>query len=124
MPNLGRFLTAALFITHLLAGCCAHHAHACEDPVSSATCARSDSSGGQADHIHHGTHNCRVGNCFFVLPARLPDNSARQPVQAFSSASHDEFCSSSSLSSDRRFLPTGRLSLPVRLHLVNQVLLI
>jgi len=132
MAAMLRVATAAILVVHLMLGCCVHHAHACDGQAKSlpnqgpAAADRQfpDAFGGQADHSHHGPQDCQGGKCHVIASSPTVRDWFGQPAQAFAAA---PVCDASSLLSifvEQRFFPTGRLSLPVRLHLANQVLLV
>jgi hypothetical protein len=145
MPRLLSVLTAAMLVTPLFVGCCAHRTHADEratdgehpadllhaGETSPLSCLHGSASPTSprhertADHQHPGHQNCQGAKCSFVrtaheitrvlLVARVWTSVApllNDPSSVFG------------IFSQQRFLPTGRLLLAARLHLVNQVLLI
>lgn len=126
-----RILTAVLFTTHLMVGCCGHHAHACEDqgqnhstPVHATACPGANSEG-HSGHSHPGAGDCKGEQCSFVLAASHADGQAN--VQYLQSPAMLLLNDGSSLLdgySEQSLFLNGRLLLPVRLHLANQVLLI
>ena len=133
MAVLWRFVTTVVFITHLLVGCCAHHAHACEaathsDQEDAAT--HGDCSGDRdrpSDHGQHGKQDCQESTCSFVLPSQSIDGSISfgRPLL------HGSFLpllvalpSQAGNSCGQCFSPPDHFLLPVRLHLAKQVLLI
>ncbi len=129
MSGLLRILTAAVFTAHLTLGCCSHHAHGCEgkdrpspahgDATPDGQCPESGS-----DHSHHGPQDCEGAKCSFVSPSRTVSSSFVPPVQASFVALLDDQPSQAGIGSEQHVLAAGRLLLPVRLHLANQVLLI
>jgi hypothetical protein len=131
MGDFYRILTAAFLVIHLMVGCCAHHAHACEGqprtspPAGDNTLPHGLCPDAHHDHSHHGTHDCQGAKCSFV-PS--PNKTiARLLIQVFEiptvSLVEDVLASYRRFSGQHICL-TGRLLLPVRLHLANQVLLI
>jgi hypothetical protein len=132
MAKLWRLIVGAMLVIHLTVGCCAHHGHAseatspcasdCGDDASHRDC--TDGVGSQADHGHHAPHDCQGGKCFLVPPNPLAKTWFGQPFQVSFIGLLDGSSSLSGFSSEQRLLPRGRFSLPVRLHLANQVLLI
>jgi hypothetical protein len=132
MAALGRIVSAAIVVVHLMAGCCAHHAHACDcegqQPTKvGAHCTdmqHHDCCGGVADHPHHSQHACKGGTCSVVLPSRPAGTSLEKALHAVVVVLPNDLSSVLGSESERHALPTGRLLLPVRLHLANQVLLI
>jgi hypothetical protein len=129
MAGLWRIVTAALFAAHLVLGCCAHHSHACEvathssadNPADQGTC--SHSHGHLAEHGQHGPHDCQGGRCSFVFRGQA-DVALDPPLQAALVCLPDDQTSSGDFHSEQDAPTSGRLLLPVRLHLANQVLLI
>jgi hypothetical protein len=132
MAVLLRIAAAAIFVVHLTVGCCAHHGHACDgqgqsSPTQGPAAPDSqcpDGSRGHADHSHHGPQDCQGNPCSVVLSSPTVSDRIGQPSQAFVAPSVCDLSSLLGISFEQRFFPTGRLSLPVRLHLANQVLLI
>lgn len=153
MAGLCRILIAATLVVHLTVGCCAHHAHACEGKDRPST-AHSDATpdgqrpgrsedhshhgtkdckaetpdgqcpGQSADHSHHGAEDCQGEECSFVPPNRAVSDSFVLPLQALFVALLDDQIPLVGIGREQHTLSSGRLILPVRLHLANQVLLI
>jgi len=133
MSRLFRILTAVVFAVHLMVGCCAHHAHACDSqdqspPAQGAVttdgqCHESPDSGEGAGHPH-GPQDCQGDKCSFVLPSQPANNSFVQPLQAFVIVLLTDQSFFVGTGSEQCFFATGWLLLPVRLHLANQVMLI
>jgi hypothetical protein len=127
MRVLCRILIAVTLVVHLTAGCCAHHAHACEGTLRSphghttydGPCLSSDS-----DHLHHGTNDCEGERCSFVSPSRAVSDSLAFSFQTFFTPLLDDQLSPVGFGCEEMPFASGRLLLPVRLHLANQVLLI
>lgn len=122
-----RILIAGTLVVHLTVGCCGHHAHACEGDLSPA---HSDATHdgqcpeNECDHSHHGANDCQGARCSFVSSSRPVGDWLVQPLQA---SFPTLLCDQPSLvgfSPEQPTLSSGRLLLPVRLHLANQVLLI
>jgi hypothetical protein len=131
MARLCRILTAVLLAVHLMVGCCAHHAHACDGQVHSPLDQGDATPDGEcpdghsntADHSHHGSQDCQGGKCTFVLRGQT-NHSFIQPMQALAVPLLDDLCAQPGIAAGQRVFSQGRFSLPVRLHLANQVLLI
>lgn len=125
MSRLIRILTAVVFTVHLLVGCCAHHAHACEcqEGMQPAHGQCPDSHEGKTDHSQHGPQDCQGSQCSFVASISPSSDAFVQPSQAFVTALFTDQTSLVDAGSEQHCFPTGRL-LSVRLYLVNQVLLI
>lgn len=129
MTTLYRVITAALFAIHLTVGCCAHHAHACDGQERCLPTAAGASDGmcgtHHADHQHHGPHDCQGAKCTFI---RSADETAAQwlcdAVEMPVTLTVDEALAPSGGCADQHIFLTGRLLLPVRLHLANEVLLV
>lgn len=135
MHGLSSSLTAGILLAHALLGCCWHHAHACGHAHSAvawivAGCEAEgphEHSGDAPDRPGQGPGRdaCRGAKCDFVRPATenlLPLAAAPcRPASAAIVASER-----SALIGDAAQHPcaAGDLLLPVRLHLVHQVLLI
>ena len=129
MARLCRILIAATLVVHLTVGCCSHHAHACEgkdrpSPAHSDATPDGQCHGQSADHSHHGAEDCREEKCSFVSPNRTVSDSFVLPLQAFFVALLDDQLPLVGIGREQHTLSSGRLLLPVRLHLANQVLLI
>lgn len=130
MAGLWRIITAALFVAHLMMGCCAHHSHGCEGTGHSfsdddATHGdRCDSRDGHSQNGSHAPHGCHGNPCSFVLPCQLANPSDSQLCQTFVALLVDYGASQLGIASRQRSTPPGRFSPLVRLHLANQVLLI
>jgi hypothetical protein len=131
MVPLCRIATAALLMLHLTVGCCGHHAHACDSQGQSSSAQESATSSGQcqdgraghADHAHHGPQDCQGARCSVVSFGRTVIDSLTSPSQTPFALLLADPLSLVRGESEQHF-PTGRLLLPVRLHLANQVLLI
>ena len=129
MAVLGRILIAATLVVHLMVGCCSHHAHGCDGkdcplPAHGDVTPDGQCPEGGDDHSHHGQHDCQGAKCFFVSPSRTVNDSSIQPFQASVAVLLNELPSLVNLNTEQYSLASGRLLLPVRLHLANQVLLI
>lgn len=132
MAVLWRILTIAAFAAHILMGCCAHHGHACEataqavseceDSASHEACP--EGHGSDSGHHHHGPRDCQGGQCSFVLPSHGAGLSLSQLSPAFVVPLVVADVSVVDAAAEQRLFIANRLLLPVRLHLVNQVLLI
>ena len=130
-------LSAAILVVHLMVGCCAHHAHDCPQTCdarhpaetgddSGSPCDRhSHDEQGQSENHHHAPQECHGVKCLFVRTTN--DTTAKafaQPCQAQVAPLLDDALASLGILSEQHFFSTGRLLLPVRLHLAKQVLLI
>jgi hypothetical protein len=127
MAGTSRILTAVLFATHLMVGCCAHHSHACGDLASAQECTTPDGlhSRGQKDHSDHGQSDCQGDRCVFVqaannivvkLPSRL-----FQPITPLQS---DGVPVLIGVIRGPALFSTGQFRPLARLHLIKQVMLI
>lgn len=132
MVLLCRIVTAAIFVVHLTVGCCVHHAHACDSQGHSSPADEPatpddqcpESGGSHADHTHHGPQDCQGATCS-VIPSNQTVGGLRgQPVQTLVVPLLTDLSSLVGSVSEQHSFGAGRLLLPVRLHLANQVLLI
>jgi hypothetical protein len=135
MGEFYRILTAAMLAVHLMVGCCWHHAHAC-DAKDCSSRAHHDASHDRGQcpesgdgHSHHGPQNCQGERCSYLAPTislnQTVSNSLTLSFQTVFVALPDDRLPLVGFGPDRQFsLTSGRLLLPVRLHLANQVLLI
>jgi hypothetical protein len=123
-------------LAHAVLGCCWHHVHACGEAHDHLALAGWEHhwagddhpSAGCADCSHrgHGRDDCRGVKCSFVVGAKEKPG-ARLAVSSFSSAPTAP--AADGLAGDARreehlFFGAGSGLLPVRLHLLHQVLLI
>lgn len=132
MAGIFRILVAIVFTAHMILGCCSHHAHAgnnkdCPAPAhgyatAHPQCADSHESG--SDHSQHGSQDCQGSKCSVVSATPLVGYSIAQPIKTVVTSLLDNACSPTGISSNQHFFATGRLLIPVHLHLANQVLLI
>ena len=142
---LGLAFVAVLF--HAVGGCCCHHVHAdagfftsglstldsrlstqtacdCHRHVDKGTLQEDHGDDGQpADHRHDD--DCGEGSCDFVVP-ESNDTIVCNPVLSHTVAIiHTLAASGPSLLVNRSFdLPSARSSPPLRLHLLNQIMLL
>lgn len=129
IANVSRVLIAASLVIHLGLGCCAHHAHACEGTVLRSV-VQSDGTTNQpspsrdAHHSHHGTDDCQGTQCSYVSPDRTLSDSLGPSLGVVFVSVLDDPIPTVGIGLKRPLLTSGRLLLPVRLHLANQVLLI
>jgi hypothetical protein len=124
-------ITAAAFLLHFAAGCCAHHAHAADSLAVVKTAAKA------CKHCHHhespaesspGNSDepgqpCDEGECVFmtaskIVVARLACTSLLPLVANDAGDAHFPGLASAAIDSG------GTLEPPVRLHLLKRVLLI
>jgi len=127
MVGLIHISVSAMLVVHLTLGCCWHHSHKCEGNFSLAHAAllhdgqhKEDNS----DHSHHGTNDCQGAKCSVLSPNQTVDDLLIQPHGDFlTTISHDP-PSIVGFDACQPAASSGRLLLPVRLHLANQVLLI
>jgi hypothetical protein len=128
MAGSSRILSIATLIVHLMVGCCSHHAQGCESKDRSAATsdAAPDGLGPQCgcENSHHGTADCQGGKSSLASPRRTVAGSVIPRFQASFAALPDDQRSGVDIGSRERFRATGRLLMPVRLHLANQILLI
>jgi len=124
-----------VLLAHAVLGCCWHHAHACGEAHDHLALAgwehhwdvgKHPSAGGpDCSHHGHGRDDCRGVKCCFVVPAKEKAGIA-PPVSRASAAL--TFAAADRVSVGSRFeehlFAAGSQHLPVRLHLLHQVLLI
>jgi hypothetical protein len=131
-------VTAVMLFTHAVLGCCAHHIHACGDAHGSVALGGSQNhcslscgdhsaeSSGQADHEHQqpGQDDCQGSRCDFGRPTNDREaDSGHVWCQSVAVLLSDAMLGLAGSQVDHHLRTTGIL-LPVRLHLVHQVLLI
>jgi hypothetical protein len=136
MANWCRILTAALFVVHLMVGCCAHHAHACHSDHSSSPAQNeatahdpcAGASGCVKGHAPHGLHGCQEVTCSFIHSANrfLADRSSFQIDQTSAVPLVEEDASLLGVSCTGQFFSASSDGLipPVPLHLLHQIFLI
>jgi hypothetical protein len=126
MAGLARILSIAALIVHLMVGCCSHHAQGYESKDCSAATGEPTPDGRCTQCLcdHHGTEDCQRCKCFLPSPRRTVAGSVLLRFQTSFAALPDDRLSGAGIASHVRFRATGRLLMPVRLHLANQVLLI
>ena len=79
---------------------------------------------GGAIHSHHGPHDCQGGTLFLRGVEQAEQQCVRSAVPSVRPALLDDQYSLIGAGSEQHLFAAGRLLLPVRLHLANQVLLI
>jgi hypothetical protein len=128
-------LTAVMLFAHGMLGCCSHHVHACgqtHDPIARmggnhcADAAHEHSTGNseRSGHGHQGNDDCRGSKCDLGRPAGeqvAQSNPEFSQPMALPLSEADQASAGGRLGCD--LCTTGVLR-PVRLHLVNQVMLI
>jgi hypothetical protein len=133
MASLCRIVVAATLVVHLIVGCCAHHAHACDTRDCLSPADRAATQDGQChesggDHSHHGPRDCQGDKCSFlarsVSPNRAVSESRTLSFQTCFAALPDDRLPRVGFGPEQLSLASGRLLLPVPLHLANHVLLI
>ena len=129
MFHLSRILSSAMLVVQLMVGCCTHPAHGCESKYTSSATHGDATIEGQCpecrcDHSHHGTRERQRRNCSVASPRRPVGGSFSPPFQASVAASPNAHLLRLAIGSHQQSWATGRLLLPVRLHLANQVFLI
>jgi hypothetical protein len=134
MRSLLSNLTAALLAMHTVFGCCWHHAHASTPLCKSLPSVESSESHGaaHADEAcerpaggceHHGNDNCQGNKCVFTSSAKTGS-----PQFSLHPSPQSVVAPACTMPSDA-WLPTPafspeRLLPPLRLHLIERVLLI
>jgi hypothetical protein len=130
MLQMTRILTAVLLATHIVVGCCGHHAHARENehqsaPVQETACQDGCPDGQTSDSHHsHRPGDCKGEPCSFIVTATHANGQSNAQYAPLPAALSLDNGSSLLSGSERSLFMVGRLLLPVRLHLANQVLLI
>lgn len=125
--------TAAAFLLHMLLGCCLHHAHVAQETA----CEHANEAGhSHAGHDHatkspdddshaeapDSEDHCTGTHCVFLSGGKAP--LTKVTTLALLPAFTSEAVASLYAISIIKFIDTGGLEPPVRLHLFNQVLLI
>ena len=133
-----RFLTilsAVILFAHAVLGCCSHHVHACGQThdqmawmgakhCADATHEHPTGDSDRSSHEHQGNDDCQGSKCDLGRPANEPvikSYPAFSQPMALPLSEADQAAAGGRLEGD--LCGTGILR-PVRLHLVNQVLLI
>lgn len=131
MAGLFRILTVAVFTAHIMLGCCIHHTHASagEDCLlsSGGTAPNSQCPGNHgngSDHSQHSSSDCQGVKCSIVSPRSQVGNPFVHFSQIFVAPLFQDLSSLTGIANEQQSFATGRLLLPIRLHLANQVLLI
>lgn len=129
MIRFSRTLSIVLLVVRLMAGCCTHYAHGCESKHTSSATQNAAILEGQCpesgcDCSHHGPGECQRPKCSLASPRRPLGSSSSPPLQASFAGLPNAYFSRLATSLHQQSRATGRLLLPVRLHLANQVLLI
>lgn len=122
------WLTVVLVAAHVLFGCCSHHAHRYPPACQRAT--EADSSGDLAQHRHGGGRaphgvpgRCQGTACAFLGGSQIRLLCWAHPAAALDAAMAP--CDATELSVAQPVRHAGEgggYSLPVRLHLLHQVL--
>jgi len=128
MVRLCRILSIAVLVVNLMVGCCAHDVQGCESKRTSATTYGDTTLQGQCpgcrcNQPHHGPRECQ-GRKFSFSPRRFVGRSWSLPLRASLAGLPNADFSRLAVGLHQPFRASGRLLLPVRLHLANQVLLI
>jgi hypothetical protein len=132
MHRIVHSLAACVVLLHILGGCCWHHAHAestgcCEH--SSHPAEANDLAEGDQDCTGQGSHHskdgCHEAGCVFVAPELRGVVIVVRSVQGLSGPCPDVFAAASTISGrDPLGVPPSGSGPPLRLHLLNQVLLV
>jgi hypothetical protein len=125
-------LALALVLFHMTAGCCLHHAHAeclagCQDSPHWSGCCSEDEDHHPcpAEKPHRHSTECDGGECVFVVPETDSLVKLIGPFHPLVAVFADR--SGATPTAMARLLPTWlepSRSPPLRLHLLNQVLLV
>jgi len=129
MGTLSRILSIGLLVVHLMVCCCSDRARGgegkpCSSPVHSGAASDKQNPQCGCDHSQHGTPACQGVKCSLVSPRRTVGGSLIRTFQASFAALPDGQLTRVAIVSQQQYQATGRLLLPVRLHLANHVLLI
>lgn len=129
MVRLARNVCIAILTVHLAVGCCANCARRCEtkraswaphrDTVLESRCAEC-----QCSHPRHGPGQCKYDKRSTTSRRRPTGGSSSPLVSASFAVLLEGRLPRCARSAKQPFHGSGRLLLPVRLHLANQVLLI
>jgi hypothetical protein len=136
MHRLTHILACVTVVLHIMGGCCWHHAHAacpgdcCESPQ--AVACRSCDDQGHGDHHacpgeHPGKddHGCDTAPCVFVVPeTESPVKIAPAQPLGVLPPDVDTARPAIHVAAHPAQAPQSRLGAGLRLHLVNQVLLL
>jgi hypothetical protein len=131
MVGIFRILIVVVFTAHMTVGCCLHHAHAesanncpptAHENAPHSQCPDSHENGG--GHSQKGSQDCQGSKCSVVSATPSVGYSITQPIKVFVTPLLDDASSLTGISFNQHSFSTGRLLLPVHLHLANQVLLI
>ena len=128
-------LTAVMLFAHAVLGCCSHHVHACgqtHDQLAwmggnhcvDAAHEHSTGDSERSSHEHQGNDDCRGSKCDL---GRTADEQVAKSYPMFSQLTAlppSEADQASAGGHAGQYLCAGGILRPVRLHLVNQVLLI
>ena len=128
MARLFYNLSIAILVVHLVVGCCAYRVHACESEHASCVARSAPTLDGQCSdcrcHPSHQGRDCQSRRCFRASPRRPVDEPFGSLFQASVAVLPNAHLSRLPVGLQHQSLATGRLLLPVRLHLANQVMLI
>jgi hypothetical protein len=130
-------VTAALLALHTVLGCCWHHAHSlAEESCMTQSVERPEGHGGHSDHDcdsttpvnhdgHQSPHECQGSTCVFVRPTHDGSQGSSDLLMDVPlSLSPIAFASTNVRVAEKSFFAPDALLPPLRLHLVDQVLLI
>lgn len=126
-------LTAVMLLAHAMLGCCAHHVHACGHAHRQV--GSNDGSTACHDHAtgysegsegkHQDRDDCRGNRCDMVRPAnQAAGKSDPASYQVLGLSLPAVAQASGGRYRVQQLCTFGTVSLPVRIHLANQVLLI
>jgi hypothetical protein len=129
-------LAFAAVLFHAVGGCCCHHAHAeslacqteaahdCHRHADKGTCQENHGEDGRPAEHRHGD-GCGEGPCVFVVPESNGTLVYKPVLSPTAAIIQTDTTSLSSCLLDRFFgSPHARSSPPLRLHLLNQILLL
>lgn len=129
MVRLSHNLSIAMLVVYLVVGCCAYHVHGCESKHTSCVTHSDTTVDGQCsecrcDPSHQGPRDCQSRKCFRASPRRPVGEPFGSLFQASVAVLPNAHFPRLPMGLQHQSLATGRLLLPVRLHLANQVMLI
>jgi hypothetical protein len=129
MVWLSHNLSIVLLVVHLVVGCCAHHVRGCETKHTSRVAHGDTTLDRQCPECgcgqsHQGSRDCQNRKCFRTSPRRPLGRPFGPPLLVSAAIMPDAHLTRLATRWQHQSPATGRLLLPVRLYLANQVLLI
>lgn len=126
MYRMYRIATAVVFAVHLMVGCCWHHAHGdqCRNVATAAQHQCPADHDAQGDGSQHGPFCCQGSKCSFAAPHNSSGNTLVQFPQLYAVAAQGDLFSPQCEGRHQGGCRSGLPCPTIRLHLVNQVMLI